>query len=132
MADSTKRCPFCDEEISAKAIKCKHCSSMLTESLTDPQDTLDVPGARAVGTLLSGRYRIIKELGRGGMGIVCLARDEELGTDVAIKFLPRELAGDMRSLEQLRSEARLSMSLTHPNIMRLHNLDSSGQVKFLV
>lgn len=135
MSEETKRCPYCDEEISKRAIKCKHCGSMLQTPAGAPYDTLDVGpvGASAAeGRLLSGRYRIVKELARGGMGVVCLARDEELDMKVAVKFLPMELANDRRALEQLRTEARLSMSLSHPNIMRLHTLDTSGLHKFLV
>ena len=86
----------------------------------------------AAGRVFSGRYEIVRELGRGGMGVVYLAHDEELDMDVAVKFLPVELANDLRALEQLRSEAKLSMSLAHPNIMRLHTLDTAGQFKFLV
>jgi serine/threonine-protein kinase len=108
---------------------------MLPTPPTAPYDTLDLPlvgTPTAADRLLSGRYRIVRELGRGGMGVVYLAHDEELDMDIAIKFLPVELANDRRALEQLRTEAKLSMSLSHPNIVRLHTLDNSGQFKFLV
>ncbi len=135
MSETTKRCPFCDEEISVNAIKCKHCGSMLPTPPTAPYDTLDLkltgtPGS--AGRRLADRYSVIKELGRGGMGVVYLAHDDELDMDVAVKLLPVEMANDRRALEQLHSEAKLSMSLAHPNIMRLHTLDTSGQFKFLV
>jgi serine/threonine-protein kinase len=82
--------------------------------------------------LLGGRYRIIREIARGGMGIVCLAYDKELEMNVALKLLPPQLSNDPNALKQLRSEAKLSMSLAHPNVLRLHNLDTSGKSKFLV
>jgi serine/threonine-protein kinase len=99
-----------------------------------PEKNISQPAGEPdpVARILAGRYRIAHEIARGGMGIVCLARDRELDMDVAVKLLPPELAGDSRALEQLRSEAKLSMSLAHPNILRLHNLDTSSKTKFLV
>jgi formylglycine-generating enzyme required for sulfatase activity/predicted Ser/Thr protein kinase len=135
VAKNTKKCPYCREDIIADAIKCKHCGSTLSTPPTPSYDTLDMPLVgipTAAGRVFSGRYRIVKELGRGGMGVVYLAHDEELDMDVALKFLPVELANSHRALEQLQSEAKLSMTLSHPNIMRLHNLDTAGQFKFLV
>ncbi len=132
--EETKRCPYCYEEINTHAIKCKHCGSMLETPPSGPPGsplTAPDPQAGATGTL-SGRYQIIRELGRGGMGVVYLARDKELDMDVAVKFLPVELSKDQYALDLLRSEAKLSMSLSHPNILRLHTLDTSGQFKFLV
>jgi len=78
------------------------------------------------------RYKIKKLVGRGGMGLVYLAFDRELGLEVALKSLPAEATSDPRYLEMLKQEAKLSMTLTHHNIVRLFDLKSEGDSRFMV
>src|SRR5207247_4539532 len=73
------------------------------------------------GQKVFGRYTLIKVLGRGGMGIVWLARDEELERDVALKFLPHLMIRDHAVFDQLRREANRCLELTHPHIVRIHD-----------
>jgi tetratricopeptide (TPR) repeat protein len=75
----------------------------------------------ASGQKLFNRYRLIKTLGRGGMGIVWLARDEELERDVALKFLPDLIIRDRAVLSDLKRETRRSLELTHKNIVRIYD-----------
>jgi serine/threonine protein kinase/Flp pilus assembly protein TadD len=79
--------------------------------------------------MVFGRYTLIKVLGRGGMGIVWLARDEELERDVALKFLPDLMIQDRSLLDQLKRETKRCLELTHPHIVRIHDFvhdDRSG------
>jgi serine/threonine protein kinase/Flp pilus assembly protein TadD len=81
------------------------------------------------GQKVFGRYTLIKILGRGGMGIVWLARDEELERDVALKFLPDLMIQDRAVFDQLRRETRRCLELTHLHIVRIHDFvhdDRSG------
>lgn len=74
------------------------------------------------GTMVGpGRFTLIKELGRGGMGVVWLAQDTNLGEQVALKFLPPEVCHDPVALNDLRRETVRSHRLTHPNIIRIHD-----------
>jgi serine/threonine protein kinase len=73
------------------------------------------------GQKLFNRYTLIKALGRGGMGVVWLARDNELERDVALKFLPDLIIHDRTVLGDLKRETRRSLELTHKNIVRIYD-----------
>jgi tetratricopeptide (TPR) repeat protein len=95
----------------------------------DRADTIPPPSTKRV---FGGRYELLKELGRGGMGVVHKAKDRRLNTLVAIKVLSRELAQDRRGIELLKREARTAMRLSHPNIVKLYNYEEHLDGKFLV
>ena len=88
----------------------------------------------AAGTTVVGRYRIIEELGRGGNGSVHRAHDQRLDTDIALKVLWPQLAGDATFVERFRREAQTLAKLSHPGILRLFELgeDEELHVYFLV
>ena len=80
-----------------------------------------------------GPYRIDGELGRGGMGVVYLARDLRLDREVAVKALPAGLASDPHALERLTHEARVLASLDHPGIAVIHGMEETADgARFLV
>ncbi len=71
------------------------------------------------GTKLFGRFTLQKVLGRGGMGVVWLAKDERLDRLVALKLVPESVSFDASAQEDLKRETRKSLLLTHPNIVRI-------------
>src|SRR6266850_1514191 len=73
------------------------------------------------GQRLFNRFTLKRTLGRGGMGIVWLARDEELERDVALKFLPDLMIHDRSMFDELRRETKRCLELTHPHIVRIHD-----------
>src|SRR3954470_24275483 len=73
------------------------------------------------GQKIFGRYTLKKILGRGGMGVVWLARDEDLERDVALKFLPEVVAMDREAVRDLKRETRRSLELTHSHIVRIYD-----------
>ncbi|MBQ2631981.1 MAG: SUMF1/EgtB/PvdO family nonheme iron enzyme [Kiritimatiellae bacterium] len=89
--------------------------------------------AGAEGTLLAGRYRIVRQLGQGGMGSVWLAEDTQLDNkQFAIKMLPSILVSNKRAYRQLKDEALVAMKLTHPNIVNLRAFEENNGNPFLV
>lgn len=72
-----------------------------------------------------GPYRVEREIGRGGMGVVYLARDQRLDRAVAIKALPPEFASDPSRLARFQREARVVASLSHPNIAAIFGLEET-------
>jgi serine/threonine protein kinase/formylglycine-generating enzyme required for sulfatase activity len=85
-------------------------------------------GAVGPGSVVFGRYKLERELGRGGMGVVWLAQDERVDVAVALKFLPDVVARDAESVDELKRELRRGLNLTHPGIVRVYSFeqDASG------
>src|SRR5438552_19105388 len=90
------------------------------------------PEFLALQELLAGRYSIERELGRGGMEIVLLARDVALDRPVAIKLLPPHLATQPHERERILQEARTAAGLSPPNIVPIHLVEACGALVFVV
>src|SRR3954449_1296123 len=86
----------------------------------------------ALQAALAGEYSLQRELGRGGMGVVYLARDVQLDRDVAIKVLPTHLARSGAARERFLREARMAAGLSHPHIVPIHRVGEAGGFVFFV
>jgi hypothetical protein len=96
--------------------------------MTGPVDALFVGFQQA----LAGRYTLERELGRGGMGIVYLAREVRLDRSVAIKLLPPALAAQPALRERFVGEARTAAQLSHPHIIPIYAVDEVGDFVYFI
>ncbi len=126
MEELTKRCPYCDEEIRANAIKCKHCGSFLSDS-----SGIAAMRQTSVKQALMARYEVLEELGRGGMGVVYKAIQKNLNRPVALKVLAQQIMPDEDFLKRFHSEARKAAQISHPNIITIYDEGVENGVHFI-
>ena len=81
--------------------------------------------------MLAGRYRILELVGVGGMGMVYRAQDEQLDLPVAVKVLRPDLARTSSGSERFKQELVLARQVSHPNVVRTHDIGSDGETVFL-
>ena len=84
-----------------------------------------------VASALEGRYQVLQELGRGGMGIVFQAHDKQLNDQVAIKILSPLLSNDADALDRMKREVSAARRITHPNVIRIHDIAESKGLHYV-
>ena len=124
----TIECPKCSTKNPPDSNFCKKCGTELAPpSITK---TLQTPLA-SPGKTIAGKYKILTELGRGGMGVVYKAKDTRLKRTVALKFLPSELTKDKEAKKRFIQEAQATAALEHPNICIVHEVDEADGQTFI-
>jgi serine/threonine protein kinase/Tfp pilus assembly protein PilF len=127
------KCPKCQHENPDDTLYCGKCAAPLksakeisiTKTLITPKEKLQK------GSTVAGRYQILKELGRGGMGVVYKAEDTKLKRTVALKFLPPELTHIPDVKERFMREAQAAAALDHPNICTVYEFDEAEEKTFI-
>ena len=127
----TVKCPKCRTENPDSVNFCGECGTHLgpakdtfiTKTLQRPQAILE--------KTIAGRYKVLDELGRGGMGVVYKAKDMRLDRTVALKFLPPELTGDEEARRRFIQEAKAAAALEHPNICTVYEVDEADGRNFI-
>jgi serine/threonine protein kinase/tetratricopeptide (TPR) repeat protein len=125
----SNKCPKCDFDNPEDTIYCGHCAAPLKLSTKDPYvltETLRAPREElTTGSTFAGKYRIIEELGKGGMGRVYKALDTEVNEKVALKLIKPEVALDRETIERFRNELKLARKVRHKNVCQMFDLNTS-------
>jgi TolB-like protein/predicted Ser/Thr protein kinase len=127
------KCPKCHSDNPDDTIYCGKCATPLkfaeeisiTKTLITPTERLQK------GSTIAGKYKILEELGRGGMGVVYKAEDTKLKRTVALKFLPPELTHIPEVKERFIREAQAAAALDHPNICTVHEFDETEEKTYI-
>lgn len=129
-----KTCPHCQTELPGDTLFCPRCAKqlpgtqeddLLASSASDPTGLLD-----RLRSATAGEFKIIRELGRGGMGRVYLAHELALDRRVALKVLPPFLSEQPEVIERFQREARTAGKLNHPNIVAVFQVSERAGLHF--
>ena len=125
-------CIKCHTPLPPNSRFCSACGTDQTGA-TEPQATGPVEGLEArLQRIVTGEYRIVRLLGRGGMGMVFLAQDLTLEREVAIKVLPPDFSSDPQVIKRFQQEAKTAAKLDHPNIIPIYRVESAEGLNFFV
>ena len=129
------KCPSCQFNNTVDSKFCKECGTQLS-SAKDVSEadtkTLQVPIQEIVrGTTLAGRYEIIEELGKGGMGKVYRVEDNKVKAEIALKLIKPEIAADKKTIERFRGELRTTRMISHRNVCRMFDLGEDKGAYFI-
>src|ERR1035437_9238659 len=145
----TTKCRKCSSDLPENSRFCLSCGapvisdSSATETVATSSPSSSTPSSKLrsstsssdgrflPGTLLAARYRMIANIGPGGMGEVYRADDIVLGQAVALKFLPPEATDNPIALDRFRNEVKIARQVSHPNVCRVYDLGEIDGYLFL-
>jgi len=129
------KCSRCQAENPPGLRACVRCGAALTPARPEsPSSTATIQfptKERTGGTCIAGRYEVLEELGRGGMGTVYRVLDRKINEEIALKLLKPEVAADARIIERFKNELKLARKIVHKNICRLYDINEAAGGLFI-
>ncbi len=127
------KCPKCNTDNPDTQKFCGECATPLPSSKEIPvTETLETRAEElTTGSTFAGRYQIIEELGKGGMGKVYRVLDKELNEEVALKLIKPEIASDKNILERFSNELKLARKISHKNVGRMYELMEEQGTRYI-
>jgi serine/threonine protein kinase len=129
------KCPKCEFENPDDVHFCGNCGDQIipskekdfsqTETLRTPMREL------TIGSTFAGRYQIIEELGRGGMGILYKVIDKKIEEKVALKLLRPEIASDKKTIERFQNELKFARKISHRNVCRMYDVSEEEGTQYI-
>jgi serine/threonine-protein kinase len=120
------KCPKCKSDNPDTQQFCGNCGAKLVPAKDIPASStksFETPRVElTTGSVFAGRYKIIEELGKGGMGKVYKVIDKQLNEEVALKLIKPEIASDKKTVKRFRNELKLSRKISHRNVGRMYEL----------
>lgn len=118
------KCPKCQSENPETATFCADCGTKLVSPRhIEVTETVEVPKEElTTGSTFAGRYQIIEELGKGGMGRVYKVLDKEVNAKVALKLIKPEVSAHKNTIDRFRNELKIARDISHKNICRMYDL----------
>lgn len=126
------KCPKCEFVNPAGRITCARCNTPLSakplaEARADQMSQIQFRPGQVVAT----RYTVVDLIGRGGMGCIYRVKDNALKEEVALKTLLPQFVRDKMVVERFFNEARIARALSHPNIVRVHDIGMTGNIIYI-
>jgi len=129
------KCPKCHFDNPEDTHFCGNCAAPLhpsEEISVSKTKTLETPKEELTrGTVLAGRYEIIEELGKGGMGKVYRVEDTKIEEEVALKLIRPEITADKKTIERFKNELKTARKITHKNVCRMYHLGEEKGICFI-
>jgi serine/threonine protein kinase/Flp pilus assembly protein TadD len=120
------KCPKCQFDNPDGTRFCGDCAAPLqpSEEIPARTETIEAPREElTTGSTFAGRYQIIEEIGKGGMGKVYKVLDKEVKAKIALKLIKPEIAADKKTIERFRNELKTARDISHKNICRMYDLN---------
>jgi len=127
-------CPQCDLENPNESRYCSRCGTKITPSgkIALTRDALHpITKEFKIGSTFAGRYLIIEELGKGGMGSVFKVLDKEVDEKIALKFLNPEVAANEKTITRFRNELKTARKISHKNVCRIYDLSKGKGIYYI-
>jgi serine/threonine protein kinase/Flp pilus assembly protein TadD len=128
------KCPKCQFDNPSDSKFCKECGTQLipTEEISPPTETLEAAKEElTTGSTFAGRYQIIEELGKGGMGKVYKAHDTKINEKIALKLIKPEVAADKKTIERFSNELKFARKIRHNNVCQMFDLNEEKGTHYI-
>ncbi len=127
----TNECPKCQTNNPNESKFCMECATPLEPNVVHTK-TVETPTKKLIrGSVFAGRYEIIEELGKGGMGRVYRVEDKKIKKEIALKLIKPEIASDKKTIERFKNELTTARDIRHKNVCGMFDLGEEKEQYYI-